>query len=616
MSRPPIGTAPQGWPQASARRRCPPGLPVAVVSLAVAVALALALSMTAGCSRSPTLLVTVQGIPGAARSLQALVVREGEPGTLLPTQEDLRPYDLPQPPGDPQSFVLRVPLEVDTVLTLSVAAFDLPGASGCVLRTGQAVHTFQPSLLDDSVTVQLDQEPAAGPAPSGSAGSGCSGALRILSATPATLHAAGGDKLIVRGWGFRPGSTLKLGDQVLTPTYRSAAELEVTVPEASRIGLVPLQVTGPDGATARYSGLRYVVDQLSFMPVNPFPLTTNAIHQQIGDLDGDGRPDLAMNPLSQTSNELTLAFQRAPLAFTVSRLPVAPKLANLSLVDLDGDKDLDLLTASTADRQIKLLLNDGRGFFNQSFVQLAFDPREVVASDFDGDGDIDLAVLNTAAPALYFLYSDGRGGFGAPQPLLLRRVPNPYTLAVLDYNLDGKPDVVTDYIDVNNGGFGLSVHYNQGRSFPANDDTATLVPLPDAADTMFTGDLDADGTADLIVPLGLDPIRAFTSSGGPPRKDQSISAACLRHAADTADLTGDGLPDLAFSCSGAPRVEFLLQLPGRSFAASMSAPAVTLPQTGMSTAYEVRAADLDGDNRPELVVTTLYELFVLRNTSR
>lgn len=611
MSRPPIGTAPRGWPQASELRRCPPGLRVAARTLALVSVLVSVLA--AGCSRSPTLLVTVQGIPAAARSLQAMVVREGEPGTLLPTQEELRPYDLPQPPGDPQSFVLRVPLEVDTVLTLSVAAFGMPGASGCVLRTGQAVHTFQPSLLDDSVTVQLDQEPAAGPA---AGDSGCSGALRIFSASPATLHAAGGDKLIVRGWGFRPGSTLRLGDKVLTPTYRSAAELEVTVPEASRIGLVPLVVTGPDGAAASKSGLRYVVDQLSFTPVNPFPLSTNAIHQQIGDLDGDGRPDLAMNPLSQMSNELTLAFQRAPLAFTVSRLPVAPKLANLSMVDLDGDKDLDLLTASTADRQLKLLLNDGRGFFTQTFVQLAFDPREVVASDFDGDGDIDLAVLDTTTPALYLLYNNGLGGFGTPQPLVLRRVPDPYTLAVLDYNLDGKPDLVTDYIDVNNGGFGLSVHYNQGSSFPANDDTATLVPLPDAADTMFTGDLDADGTADLIVPLGLDPIRAFTSGGGPPRKDLSISAACLRHAADTADLTGDGLPDLAFSCSGAPRIEFLLQLPGRSFAPSMSAPAVTLPQTGMSTAYEVRAADLDGDNRPDLVVTTLYELFVLRNTSR
>jgi hypothetical protein len=287
------------------------------------------------------------------------------------------------------------------------------------------------------------------------------------------------------------------------------------------------------------------------------------------------------------------------------------------MLDLDGDKDLDLLTASTADRQIKRLLNDGRGFFTQSSVQLAFDPSEVAAGDFDGDGDIDLAVLDTTAPALYFLYGDGRGGFGAPQALLLRRVPNPYNLVIVDYNLDGKPDVVADYIDVNNGGFGVSIHYNQGTSFPSSDDTATLVPLPDAADSMFTGDLDADGTSDLIVPLGLDPIRAFVSGGGPPRRDLSISsAACLRHAADTADLTGDGLPDLLFSCSGAPRVEFLLQLPGGSFTESASAPAVTLPQTGMATAYEVRASDLDGDSRPDLVVTTLNDLFVLRNTSR
>jgi hypothetical protein len=187
----------------------------------------------------------------------------------------------------------------------------------------------------------------------------------------------------------------------------------------------------------------------------------------------------------------------------------------------------------------------------------------------------------------------------------VRKIKGPFVLDSVDYNLDGKPDLVLDFTDINTTSFGFGVLQNPGASFPTDDSAATLVTLTDAADSLFSGDLDADGKLDLIVPSAIEPMRAY------------ISAGCLRNKADTTDLTGDGLPDLLYSCSGERKVELLLQLAGQSFTASMSAPAVTIPQTAMmASADEVRAVDLDGDNRPELIVSTAYELWILRNTSR
>lgn len=583
----------------------------ALLPLSVWLAALPAALVGSGCSRSPTLLVTVEGVPPEARSLSAMAVREGEPGMLSGPMEELHPYDLPQPASGTLSFVLRVPLEADTPLILSVAAFSQTGAGGCLLRAGHAAHTFQPSLLDDSVTVQLSQ--AGGD-------TGCASGLRVTSAAPRALHAAGGDKLIIQGWGFRPGSTVILGDKTLPATYRSAYQLEVAVPPATRIGAIPLTVQAPDGQQKGYSGLRYVVDAVSFAPLDPFPLTTGAIHPAVGDLDGDGRPDLVMNALSQNSNEIILAFQKAPLTFTVVRLPVQARQSAVRLVDVDGDKDLDLLfTTRVVERKIHVGLNDGRGSFNfaAASVPLGFDPFEMITPDLDGDGDADLAILSLTGPTLYTLYNDGRGVFGAPQATAVRKIKGPFVLDSVDYNLDGKPDLVLDFTDINTTSFGFGVLQNPGAPFPADDSAATLVTLTDAADSLFSGDLDADGKLDLIVPSAIEPMRAYLSAGGPPRKVLNISAGCLRNKADTTDLTGDGLPDLLYSCSGERKVEFLLQLVGQSFAASMSAPAVTIPQTAMmASADEVRAADLDGDNRPELIVSTAYELWILRNTSR
>jgi hypothetical protein len=246
-----------------------PAIPAALKLVVVA-----ALVGLGACSRPPTLLVTVTGVPPGAASLAVFLAKQGDSSDFVAPQQDLHPYDLPAPAAAQVTFVLRMPEATAAQLLVSVAAFSQPAGLGCALRSGSAGHAFQPSFLDDSVTVDLGPDLG---------DTGCQGSPRILAASPALLHGRGGDTLTVKGWGFRPGSQLVLDGVPLTTIYRSAAALEAVVPPAVHFGLVPLSVQVPGQPESSYRGLRYVADAVAFMSQGPVPVAAALRGILVGD---------------------------------------------------------------------------------------------------------------------------------------------------------------------------------------------------------------------------------------------------------------------------------------------------------------------------------------------
>src|SRR5690606_9815761 len=62
--------------------------------------------------------------------------------------------------------------------------------------------------------------------------------------------------------------------------------------------------------------------------------------------------------------------------------------------DIDGDGDMDILSASSADSKIAWYENlDGQGIYgNQQVISIeAIGATSVIATDIDGDGDMDVA---------------------------------------------------------------------------------------------------------------------------------------------------------------------------------------------------------------------------------
>ena len=114
--------------------------------------------------------------------------------------------------------------------------------------------------------------------------------------------------------------------------------------------------------------------------------------------------------------------------------------------DLDGDGDIDVLSASAADDKIAWYENiDGRGaFVDQNVIADRADgAQSVFATDLDRDGDMD--VLSTSAgdnTIAWYENTDGKGSFGGRR-LISVRANGATSVNAIDLDRDGDADVLS-----------------------------------------------------------------------------------------------------------------------------------------------------------------------------
>ncbi len=105
------------------------------------------------------------------------------------------------------------------------------------------------------------------------------------------------------------------------------------------------------------------------------------------DLDGDGKPELALLGL----NELSIYWSKN--GFSRSSIGPFNNTSQMLLVDTDGDGDRDILVGQSQDTARILLFKnlDGLGQFDSGFPAVNFSADVLGGSDIDKDGDFDLA---------------------------------------------------------------------------------------------------------------------------------------------------------------------------------------------------------------------------------
>jgi hypothetical protein len=159
------------------------------------------------------------------------------------------------------------------------------------------------------------------------------------------------------------------------------------------------------------------------------------------DLDGDGDVDLVTaNSRSDTVTVLrnngdgTFA---AGVAYAVGSSP-----ASVTSADLDDDGDVDLMTANFNSNNVTVLHNNGDSTFAVGVAYaVGFGPLSVTSADLDGDGNADLVTANFDSYTVTVLRNSGNGTFAAGVAYAVGSVPNSVTAADLDG--DGDVDLVT-----------------------------------------------------------------------------------------------------------------------------------------------------------------------------
>jgi len=173
---------------------------------------------------------------------------------------------------------------------------------------------------------------------------------------------------------------------------------------------------------------------------------------QVGMLDGDGFPDIAVADLwghavTVLLGEGTGAFRPAP----GTPVSVGDRPGYLCLGDLNHDGTTDVVVTHDDDPIIDILLGDGRGGFTPATSSPVTIPQkawEAVVTDADGDG-IDDIVLGGSRDSIIVLRGDGDGGIQR-EPLAIEMPHDgPGRVRAADLNRDGHPDLVVTYYDAN-----------------------------------------------------------------------------------------------------------------------------------------------------------------------
>ena len=242
--------------------------------------------------------------------------------------------------------------------------------------------------------------------------------------------------------------------------------------------------------------------------------TASANLLTLTDLDGDS--DLDILVLSESTNfagwfNNTDGLGSFSPVITVSSSVDDPRGA--AVADLDGDNDLDVALASSDDNTIAWHANlDGRGalFGPQNVVTMAARGATwVAAGDLDGDGDVDLASTSTLDDKVaWYENLNGTGAFGN-QRIVSTRFENPNVVRMADVNGDGSLDLVAGFGDnslawyANTNGKGT---FSEGSIVSTAGDTVVSLDV---------GDIDGDGDIDFITgSAGDDAAQWFVNGEG------------------------------------------------------------------------------------------------------
>jgi FG-GAP-like repeat/PASTA domain len=165
----------------------------------------------------------------------------------------------------------------------------------------------------------------------------------------------------------------------------------------------------------------------------------------VGDLNGDGTPDIAATNLDATTVAVLLGDGAGGYANAVE-WAIRGHSGSVAIGDFNRDGAPDLVAASADANRASVLLGAGNGTFHPPIVVgTGMAPQRVVARDLNRDGSLDLVTANFDSDDLRtsvsVLAGRGDGRFTRLGDLVAPRGVS--ALAVADLNDDRLPDIAT-----------------------------------------------------------------------------------------------------------------------------------------------------------------------------
>ena len=466
-----------------------------------------------------------------------------------------------------------------------------------------------------------------------------------------------GDEVTIVGTNFSTTASENLVDfsgVMGTVTSATATELKVTVPAGALVGPISVTVGGltahsPQFFLPSFTGEGGGIATESFG--DKFELRVgDADKVSIGDLDGDGKPDLVVadsdNPprvsVHRNTGSAGAPAFAAPATFTIETGGYA-SLESMAIGDLNGDGKPDLVITVDQnygvgkDDSVSVLLNQSSvgnfSFASPMLFGVENDPTSVAIGDLDGDGKPDLAVGNrnretgfshlqgpTEDNVVSVLLNQSSGGtLNFADRVEYQVGAGPSSVAIGDLDGDGKHDIAA----AEDGTNSVSVLRNQSTEGTlAFAEKATFAvgedPFPQFwALSVSMGDLDGNGKPDLAVAnsrLNRVSVLQNQSSAGSLAfaEHVDLTVGASPSYVSIGDLDGDGKPDLGVTYGNYNWQRTVSLLRNLSNAAGLAFEERVDFEAGWRIS-SMTIGDLDDDGRPDLAVADDYRASVFRN---
>ncbi len=344
---------------------------------------------------------------------------------------------------------------------------------------------------------------------------------------------------------------------------------------------------------------------------NPF----SSIDILAEDFNNDGKIDIAT--ASNYDDKIAWYQNDGNGSFLETRISSisAGRMFDIHLADIDGDGDLDAISASTT---IAWYKNNGNGFFSEQIIiwsgkgrhraevswgyEIRVDEATKVSTvDIDGDGDLDLISAFFSENKISWFENKGFGNF-SEEKVIARNLGNVNFISPVDIDKDGDIDILsTSGWLPSNYDHKLVWHKNNGSgSFSAQNIFVSSIFI--APRSAIVGDIDLDGDLDILSAfLGNHPkIAWFENDGNNSFFLERIITTEIKSGqnAELADIDGDGDLDVLSASYSDNKIAWYENNGSGSFSSQ------NLISTTAEGARHVYTEDLDNDGDIDVLSTS------------
>ncbi len=446
----------------------------------------------------------------------------------------------------------------------------------------------------------------------------------VNSVSPLVGYEASTATITGTGFNATPANNIvHFGGALATVVTGSATSLTVAVPRGT--SYMPVSVTDISTSLTGQSPLAFLQNfpsadtgTIDFAGRTDFATGTHPSGIAIGDIDGDGKPDIIIANTGANTISVYRNLSAAPggsisaATFAAPVIDTVPFLCfYLALADIDGDGKLDIATAAQTDNRLVAIQNTSVpgtvSFGAQTTVAISTSglPYALALADIDGNGQPDLLCVDFVNEQLAaFRNKSTPGTISFSALMTFGTAANPVHLAVQDFDGDGKPDVAVACQSAN------VFQIFRNTSVLDTFDITTFAPRMDfftsgqAPQYIMAGDIDGDGKADVIIgnrtaPFGIQVFRNTSVPGTITLTGESAVAAHQIQGMSIGDFDGDGKPDIVVTNSMDTSVAIYRNN------STVGTPSFE-PQARFATLYGPVfpvVGDIDGDGKADIAVT-------------